>query len=355
MPGRCDIPLSCATRDNENRLLVEDPGKDFISNLINMAPLNGTACETDAAEVHTCLVKFIEGNATAEAKMRSHNNQGNSRSDFIALRDHYEGAGFHAVAITKAEETISTSYYSGEKFQMNWEKFERELNLAWATIDKKEGRAVYSDERKIRISFTKVRSADFLKTMCSTLESQILNPMHGITCEHCMTAFRNEVRKKFPPEATSSTRSRRVQEVGRGRGRGRGIRGSRNGANNNTKRSHPEERMVKGKSGKWLAVHASYQLPREIWIDLPDAEVTRINNERAEYKKRKMSGNDNETVISQIATETNGMATIQVPMTMLQQASTQATNVTNSSSGNQNPMGGRHEQAQLRSRNNSQL
>ena len=52
-------------------------------------------------------------------------------------------------------------YYSGEKFQMNWEKFERELNLAWYTLNKKEGRVVYSDKRKMRILFTKVKAADF--------------------------------------------------------------------------------------------------------------------------------------------------------------------------------------------------
>ena len=79
----------------------------------------------------------------------------------MALKDHYEGVGFHAIAVTRAEDTISSMYYSGEKFQMNWEKFERELNLAWATIDKREGRVVYSDERKMRILFTKVKSADF--------------------------------------------------------------------------------------------------------------------------------------------------------------------------------------------------
>ena len=194
-----------------------------------MTPLNGDAYENDVAEVHTYIVKFIEGNTTAEAKIRSHTHQGNGRYDFIALTEHYEGVGFHAVAITKAEDTISNMYCSGEEFQMNWEKFERELNLAWSTLDKIESRVVYSDERKIRILFQKVKSADFLRTMCTTLESQILSPQHGITYEHCMTAFRNEVRKKFPPEATTNTRSRRIQSTGRrggrGGGRGRGGRG----------------------------------------------------------------------------------------------------------------------------------
>ena len=204
----------------------------------------------------------------------------------------------------------------------------------------------------MRILFTKVKAADFLKTMCTTLESQILNPAHGITYEQCMTAFRNEVRKKFPAEATTTTRGRRVQQTQRGRGRGRG----RGGIKNSGKRkSHPDERMVKGKSGKWLAVHASYRLPKEVWRDLPDAEVTKINNERNAYKRGRGSGDSN-TAVSQLTTDTAGMATIQVPMTMLQQAST-ATHITNDghntqADGSTHPMGGRNEQAQLRSRNN---
>ena len=345
IPGRNDIPLVYILRENIDHALAIDPAKDVIDNLIEMAPLEGEVYETNAAEVHTYLVKFIEGNVTAEAKIRSHQYQGNGRFDFNALKDHYEGVGFHAIAVTNAEETISTMYYSGEKFQMNWEKFERQLNLAWATIDKKEGRVVYSNERKMRILFTKVKSADFLKTMCTTLETQILNPGHALTYDQCMTAFRNEVRKKFPAEATTTTRGRRVQQVGRGRGRGRG-RGGR--GNNGKRKSHPDERMVKGKSGNWLTVHPSYKLAKEVWLDLPDAEVRRINDERAAYKKSKRS-NDSSTVISQLTTDTSGMATIQVPIAMIQQATTNDDSA--QSETNTNPMGGRNEQAQLRSRN----
>lgn len=354
VPGRNDLPLAYIIRENIDHAIDEDPTKDLIHNLIEMAPLNGEVYETDAAEVHTYIVKFIEGNITAEAKIRSHSHQGNGRYDFIALKDHYEGVGFHAIAVTKAEEVIATMYYSGEKFQMNWEKFERELNLAWSIIDKQEGRVVYSDERKMRILFSKVKSADFLKTMCSTLETQILNPATVLTYDQCMTAFRNEVRKKFPIEATTTTRGRRIQQIGRGgRGRGRGRGGRGYGGK---RKSHPDERMVKGKSGKWLAIHPSYKLPKEIWLDLPDAEITKINDERTAFKRGR-SDNDNVTVVSQLTTDTNGMATIQVPISMIQQAATgtrvsdDATNQEQENSST-NPMGGRNEQAQIRSRNN---
>ena len=42
--------------------------------------------------------------------------KGNGRDDFIALKNHYEGVGFHAAVDTKAKDAISTICYSGEKF-----------------------------------------------------------------------------------------------------------------------------------------------------------------------------------------------------------------------------------------------
>ena len=117
--------------------------------------------------------------------------------------------------------------------------------------------------------------------------------------------------------------------------------------------------MVKGKSGKWHAIHPSYKLAKEVWNDLFDAEINKINNERAAFKRTRR-GNDAPTVISQLTTDTNGIATIQVPVVMIQQAATNPTPTPannkhtswqNQSGGNNNPMGGRNEQAQLRSHN----
>ena len=65
-------------------------------------------------------------------------------------------------------------------------------------------------------------------------------------------------------------------------------------------------------------------------------------------------------MISQLTTDTNGIATIQVPVAMIQKAATNLTPITtntknmsqqNQGGGNNNPMGGRNEQAQLRSHN----
>ena len=104
-----------------------------------MAPLSGEIYNSDTREVHTYISKFIEGNSTAEAKVRSHSNQVNGCKDCIYLRNHYEGTGFYSVAITKAEYTNNHLFYSCEKFSMNWTIFETELDLACSVIDKREG------------------------------------------------------------------------------------------------------------------------------------------------------------------------------------------------------------------------
>ena len=110
IPGQSDIPLVYILRENVNHAMVEDPAKDLIHNLIDMALLHGSVYDTDAAEVHTYIVKFIKGNVTAEAKIRFHSNQGNGRDDFMALKDHYKGVGFHAIAVTRAEDTIFCTF-----------------------------------------------------------------------------------------------------------------------------------------------------------------------------------------------------------------------------------------------------
>ena len=48
------------------------PHADFLNDYVAMAPLDGDAFVTDAAEVHTYLVSFTSRNLTAEAKLQTH-------------------------------------------------------------------------------------------------------------------------------------------------------------------------------------------------------------------------------------------------------------------------------------------
>ena len=82
-----------------------------------MAPVNhGEAFARDAAEVHTLIVRFITGNETAEMKIKVHESLRNGRTDWMALKEHYEGIGIHAFDIIEAEAILRDLFYSGEKF-----------------------------------------------------------------------------------------------------------------------------------------------------------------------------------------------------------------------------------------------
>ena len=84
------------------------------------APLLGEAYRIDANEVHTYLTNFMAGNETTESKMLPYVNESNGRKDFLALKEHYEGIAINAVNVIKAEESIRTLYYSGEKKSHMW-------------------------------------------------------------------------------------------------------------------------------------------------------------------------------------------------------------------------------------------
>jgi hypothetical protein len=100
IPGRDGIPLRYICWENEAP--DPTPNADFLDDYVNMAPLNGEAFTIDAADVHTYLVNFVAGNETAEAKMQAYEGQNNGRLNYIALKDHYEGVGVHALDITRA-------------------------------------------------------------------------------------------------------------------------------------------------------------------------------------------------------------------------------------------------------------
>jgi hypothetical protein len=120
IPGRDGIPLRYICRENETpdpmpNVDLLDDYVDFLDDYVSMAPLNGEAFTIDTADVHTYLANFVAGNETAEAKMQAYEGQNNGRLDFIALKDHCEGAGVHALDMTRAESVLSTLHYT-DKF-----------------------------------------------------------------------------------------------------------------------------------------------------------------------------------------------------------------------------------------------
>ena len=95
IPGYNGIPLSYVVRENDAPDLVT-PRANVIEEYIYQSPLAGKAFEIDASEVHTYLIKLIEGNPTAESKIQTYLNENNGRTDFLTLVEYYEGVGVHS-------------------------------------------------------------------------------------------------------------------------------------------------------------------------------------------------------------------------------------------------------------------
>ena len=208
---------------------------------MDKVPLTVQAYLTDATELHTYIIKFTSGNPVAEAKM-VHNSQNNDgRLDFIALKNHYEGVGVHAIDIFKSNNIIQDLFYSGKKKpHMWWDEFKRQLTDTFNTSDWRDKCSFHSDNQKLRMLNRKI-NADFLKATKSYINVELDITPVNLSYENALAAFRNQVNHKYPPELSTSNnrRPRRLNEVdsmgvsrvgcfqGRGRGHcgGRGRRG----------------------------------------------------------------------------------------------------------------------------------
>lgn len=402
IPGVNGVPLSYVIRNNEAAAPIDDPNVDYLENYIRRAHLNGGSYEVDNLEVHTYITHFIAGNAVAEAKITAHGQQNDGRADFIALRDHFEGIGINAHEITRAQRTLTGLYYSGEKKpHMWWSEFEKELSRAFAIYDRVEGRQVHSDDMKLRILLPKI-NADFLKQTTAALNVELAKIPMTLTYADAISTFRNAVAQKYPPEVgVTNNRTRRiVSEVlsgrgrggrggrgdqysrGGGRGRGRGGnhpyggrggrgRGRNNGRgygndNSSRTRSRPDSWWAIGESsGQVIECHPSFSFPNAVWRDIPREDRNRISElRRQNSSNNRNSGNS--SVISEVTQGTtyiNGQQFTLVP-TSLQNQQSQVAQVSTSlppaplSTTPPNPptsqitiMGGRNEQASLRSRN----
>ena len=363
IPGRNGVPLSYICRENEEGLPY-NPMLDFLDNYVVRAPLLGEAFRIDANEVHTYLTNFMAGNETAESKMLPNANENNGRKDFLSLKEHYEGIGINAVNVIKAEEIIRTLYYSGEKKpHMWWDEFERRLNYAFNTCDKKERRQVYSNDMKLRILTQKI-GADFLQAMKASISIELTKIPMTMSYHQALSAFRNEVNRKHAPELNQNTRQRRVAQTGsyqgqynsrgggrggrfsydnrggrgRGRSQGRGGRGGRWTPN----RGHKDARFITGNDGRTIEVHPSYKFSPQIWENLPSLERKRIAQERNEYfeNKKRREAQQSNSVPREVSAATTGHNTDQ---------QTTTSTVTNQPTGSTTPsgsiMGGRNEQS----------
>ena len=369
IPGRRGVPLSYVIR-SPGYIAVEG---DMFDEYIENAPHSGEAFATDCSEVHTYIAKFIKGNSTAESEVISHGQANNGRADMDALVSHYEGTGINATIVSEAEKEIDTLHYTGEKRPyMWWEKFELRLTKAFATIDKAEGRTVYSDRQKLRLLQKKV-NADFLQNTRDYINGEMHKTPMTYTYGEALASYRSKVNQKFPPQLNPSNRNRginqtniRYRHVQQGRGnRGGGRNHQRHGGrgrhqnNTRSKRGHPDAKWIRGRDGKQIEVHPSYDFPSHIWNNLPKGEQDKIRQERSKHKTNKRVASTVEAIINESNLDARSIISAMTDATRARNVS-QTKSGTGGGNGNGSPsansnrstmMGGRNEQMDLQTRN----
>ena len=306
IPSIDGIPLSYITRDQDEA--DRTPKTDFLEAYIASAATTGSSFTSDADQVHIYLMNMVAQNEEAEAIMKIHEHERNGRTDWKALTLHYEGQGLYNTSIAKAENDLAKLFYQGEKRPyMFWTMFERRLNTAFATFDKQEKRQVHSEQMRLRILLNKIQ-CDWLNHIKASIGIELTRMPMTYTYAQALLAFKTEVNKKFPPEASPQKIKRTMQQLeghsesrnygggrgrgrGRGRGPGRGGRG-RGGRGRNQHNPHPDAKMITLKNGKRVEYHASYSFPQDVYEQFTDNQIQTMRDERKRYKEMQQNRNN---------------------------------------------------------------
>ena len=309
IPSIDGVPLNYITRDQDDT--DQSPKTEFLEAYIASTAISGSSFTSDADQVHIYLMNMIAQNDEAEAILKIHEHERNGRTDWKALTLHYEGQGLYNTSIAKAENDLAKLFYQGEKRPyMFWTMFERRLNTAFATFDKQEKRKVYSEQMRLRTLLNKIQ-CDWLDHIKASIGIELTRVPMTYTYAQALLAFKTEVNKKFPPEASPQKIKRTMQQLegntekgnsenrsyggGRGRGRGRG-RGSgrggrgRGGRGRNQQTRHSDAKMITLKNGKRVEYHASYSFPQDVYEQFTDNQIQTMRDERKRYKERRQSG-----------------------------------------------------------------
>ncbi len=370
IPGRDGVPLKYVIR--EQATPNPTPNTDFLDDYVENAPLVGSSFSSDAAIVHTYIVKFIGTNTEAESVIKQYEHERNGRQDWIALKAHYEGQGIYANEISQADRDLDNLVYQGEKKpHMWWALFERRLNQAFHTYVKREGRQVHSDEMKLRILLKKVR-AEWLSSIKTSIDIELNRRIVNYTYDEALLAFRTEVNRKFPPGASASRIKRTIQELegrshhgsrndhggrgyrgGRGRGRfggrGRGRYGGR--GRGRGRGSHSGRgRWITLTDGQQIEYHPAKHYPDEIFAKFTQEQLDTLRRERSEHAAQHGSQASTNRTIQQLEARITEMESNRsVPSSVGDGAQSRISGVTQGT----NMFGGRNEQASKRSRKRS--
>jgi hypothetical protein len=174
IPGSTGIPLSYVIRINENPMIVHDV--DYLTDLVNRAPLRGPVFTADRRQVHQLLTGKILGEQSEEW-VRSNKAKMNGRTDFITLRIHYEGEGNINRRITKAEAIRKTLHYKQER-SLKFTTFLNQLQVMYEIYEASGD--PHSEKAKLRFLFERIQ-APHLSQAITNLRFQM--DLGGLTYE----------------------------------------------------------------------------------------------------------------------------------------------------------------------------
>ena len=292
LPGANGIPLNYVIREDSER--DPTPHSNFLDDYVSMARLSGQVYDEDRETVYTEIVDLVSKHTRARGAILALGpNNRDGRSAYFAVKTHFEGEGILQVKVTNAEWTIDNLFYASESPPtMYWVKFEQELNKAFAVVDMEAGRAVYTNEQKLRKLQKKIR-ADFLQQQKIGIDAALAHIPMTMNYSTAMTIYRNAVRNKYPVERQTANQRRRVSEANQGRteqgnnaNRGKDGKGNgkRNG-NGNRKRNHPNQETIVLMNKKQIKYHPSYRFTWEELNQMTQGQRDRLTRERAEYRR----------------------------------------------------------------------
>ena len=176
----------------------------------------------------------------------------------------------------------------------------------------------------------KVRTCDFLESTLSVIDMELTKEPVVLTFDQALANFRNAVNRKFPPETSATKKTRRIHQVKNKNKNKKGLKqGNQSGthekemSDQGNKRKRNDSWEVIGTDGSKIEVHPSYSFATEIWNKIPFPVRTQLMDMRKQYK--------NSRTQKQVRTE----------------------NENNTSNDGSTIMGGRNEQASLRTRNSN--
>jgi hypothetical protein len=283
IPGMTGIPLAYVIRKSE--VAIEEDDADYLTDLINRAPLVGPVYQADRRQVHMLVTGKVLGEPAAEW-IRDIERHKDGRRDIMNLTLHYTGEGNVSRRITVAQQLFKTLHYKSER-SMPFSKFLIQAQTMFQ-IYQEEGEEI-TGPAKLRWLFEKVQ-APHLQSAKGAMEFQ-----SSINRDLSYTTVANHFMTQVM-QSSDFALNRRVSEIttgtgGRGRGRGRG-RGTNSGNTNG--RAGKGYRAGRGGRGRYGGrqqnsvqqnENTSITYSKSEWWSKTPEERSRIQQAREESKR----------------------------------------------------------------------